>query len=277
MLGGDTRGIAALPAGGSFRQRGFDLSGAHQRQAQRLPPHASQQLQIMRDKQHAAFLMRLPLNGGCKPVHVGPVKAAGRFVQNEQGRALGQSAGNDQTLFFPAGKRLGMPPRELQQAEFFKQHARMVGILLPGQFQTGLHLLLHGAHVQLVVGILQHQAAVAHTLFCIARLVANEDFTVLLLVEARKNPGQSGFARSIVPDDGSDAAGQVKIDAFVEGLAALVRMGEVAGLYPSMTTGTAAMSREGFSRMNNQEIPSEQTLLAMSNTPTANTGPHARP
>ena len=42
-----------------------------------------------------------------------------------------------------------------------------------------------------------------------------------------------------------------------------------------MTTGTAAMSREGFSRINNQEIPSEQTRLAMSNTPTANTGPHA--
>lgn len=119
---------------------------------------------------------------------------------------------------------------------------------MPGQFQTGLHLLLHGAHVQLVVGILQHQAAVAHTLFCIARLVANEDFTVLLLVEARKNPGQSGFARSIVPDDGSDAAGQVKIDAFVEGLAALVRMGEVAGLYQPVRAGAAG---QGAARIGN--------------------------
>lgn len=66
-----------------------------------------------------------------------------------------------------------MPPRQRQQAEFFKQHARMVRGLLPGQFQTGLHLLLHSAHVQLMVGVLQDQAAMAHALSYIARLVAD--------------------------------------------------------------------------------------------------------
>ena len=67
--------------------------------------------------------------------HVQPVQSACGFVKDEKVGMLGKGAGNDQTLFFPAGKGLRMPICQSVQSKHVQQPRRFSGGA-SGQSQT---------------------------------------------------------------------------------------------------------------------------------------------
>ena len=120
--------------------------------------------------------------------HILAVESAGGLVEDEHARTLGKGAGNDEALFLAAGKGLWMPCGQPFQSEQFQKLAYLLGtgapdsgallggrifaplsgFLLRGllfqplsQFKADFQFLRHGFHVELMVGVLKHDAHAA--------------------------------------------------------------------------------------------------------------------
>ena len=71
-----------------------------------------EQFEVVRDQKHGAALVGLFAENPGDRGEVRPVETARRFVENQNARVLGERAGDDHALLFPARKGLRVPPAQ---------------------------------------------------------------------------------------------------------------------------------------------------------------------
>lgn len=118
------------------------------------------QLQVVADDQNARTIFRKDSYGIGNDFHVRTVQPAGGFIQYQKARVLNNAAGNDQSLFLSTGKRLGMAVDKTFKIE---KRKHFIDSMLAGCFRhvpgRDRQFLPGGFHVQLVIRILKHDAA----------------------------------------------------------------------------------------------------------------------
>ena len=82
-----------------------------------------EKFQVVRDEKDGPALVGLGPEKRCNGGHIGAVESACGLVENEDGRVLRERTGNDDALFFAAGKALRMALGERRKPQV-RQNAR---------------------------------------------------------------------------------------------------------------------------------------------------------
>ena len=180
---------------------------------------------------------------GGDDAHVAAVESAGGLVEDKEGGALHEGAGDDKALLLAAGEGLRVAPGETCQA---KQGQQAVGLGLADGAGDGARrgeeeFLADGAHEELDVHLLHDEGGAFADVAAAECAAFVEDLAGLGFGESAEESGEGGLARAVGADDGGDGAARDVGGEAVEDEAGLlgVAEGEAANLDGGGAEGVA--------------------------------------